>query len=85
MVKSPGEPAASFDAEDLDLASGLIFALDVCLDIEVGEVLELRSRNPAVAHELPVWCREPATGSSRPSRTAPIGRSSGSSAGPSDP
>ena len=58
MVKSPGEPAASFDAEDLDLASGLIFALDVCLsDIEVGEVLELRSRNPAVAHELPPWCR----------------------------
>jgi TusA-related sulfurtransferase len=58
MVKSPGEPAASFDAEDLDLASGLIFALDVCLsDIEVGEVLELKSRNPAVAHELPAWCR----------------------------
>lgn len=58
MVKSPGEPAASFDAEDLDLASGLIFALDVCLsDIEVGEVLELRSGNPAVAHELPAWCR----------------------------
>jgi TusA-related sulfurtransferase len=57
MVKSPEEPAASFDAEDLDLASGLIFALDVCLsDIEVGEVLELKSRNPAVAHELPAWC-----------------------------
>jgi TusA-related sulfurtransferase len=58
MVTSPGEPAASFDGEDLDLASGLIFALDVCLsDIEVGEVLELRSRNPAVGHELPAWCR----------------------------
>ncbi|MGH2640537.1 MAG: ferritin-like domain-containing protein [Actinomycetota bacterium] len=58
MVTSPGEPAASFDAEDLDLASGLIFALDVCLsDIEVGEVLELTSRNPAVNHELPAWCR----------------------------
>ena len=58
MVTSPAEPAASFDAEDLDLASGLIFALDVCLsDIEVGEVLELTSRNPAVNHELPAWCR----------------------------
>ena len=58
MVTSPGEPAASFDAEDLDLASGLIFALDVCLsDIQVGEVLELTSRNPAVNHELPAWCR----------------------------
>src|SRR4029453_12085849 len=61
MVTSPAEPAASFDAEDLDLASGLIFALDVCLsDIEVGEVLELTSRNPTVAHELPAWCRGPA-------------------------
>lgn len=52
------EPAARFDAEDLDLASGLIFALDVCLsDIEVGEVLEVSSSNPALAHELPGWCR----------------------------
>lgn len=58
MVRTPGDPAAKFDAEDLDLASGLIFALDVCLsDIGVGDVLELRSSNPAVAHELPAWCK----------------------------
>ena len=48
----------TFDGEDLDLASGLIFALDVCLsDVEVGQVLELSSTNPALAHELPAWCR----------------------------
>ena len=53
-----GEPAATFDGEDLDLASGLVFALDVCLsDIEVGEVLALTSRSPGLAHELPAWCR----------------------------
>jgi TusA-related sulfurtransferase len=58
VVRQDREPAATFDAEDLDLASGLIVALDVCLsDVEVGEILELRSRNPAVAHELPAWCR----------------------------
>jgi TusA-related sulfurtransferase len=58
MVTDVGEPAAHFDAEDLDLASGLIFALDVCLsDIEVGQVLELSSSNPGLVHELPAWCR----------------------------
>jgi TusA-related sulfurtransferase len=52
------EPAGTFDGEDLDLSSGLIFALDVCLsDVEVGQVLELSSTNPALAHELPAWCR----------------------------
>src|SRR5438445_13271897 len=55
---SDPEPAATFDGEDLDLAGGLMFALDVCLsDVEPGEVVELSSRNPALAHELPVWAR----------------------------
>ena len=60
MVRSEPdqEPAARFDGEDLDLSSGLIFALDVCLsDVEVGQVLELTSTNRALAHELPAWCR----------------------------
>ncbi|HEY6565980.1 MAG TPA: ferritin-like domain-containing protein, partial [Actinomycetota bacterium] len=40
------------------LAGGLVFALDVCLsDIAPGQVLELRSTNPALVHELPAWCR----------------------------
>jgi TusA-related sulfurtransferase len=52
------DPAAFFDGEDLDLASGLMFALDVSLsDIGVGEVLELSSSNPTLALELPAWCR----------------------------
>ncbi len=59
VTREPDEaPAGSFDGEDLDLSSGLIFALDVCLsDVEVGQVLELTSTNPALAHELPAWCR----------------------------
>ena len=54
------------------------------LDIEVGEVLELRVGIPRSRTSCRRGAGEPATGSSRPSRTAPIGRSSGSS-GPSDP
>ena len=54
----PDEPAARFDGEGLDLASGLMFVLDVCLsDIQPGEVLELSSTNQALPHELPSWCR----------------------------
>ena len=35
-----------------------MFAIDVSLsDLEVGEVLEVVSTNPALAHELPAWCR----------------------------
>ena len=59
VTREPDESRPrTFDGEDLDLASGLIFALDVCLsDVEVGQVLELTSTNPALAHELPAWCR----------------------------
>jgi TusA-related sulfurtransferase len=58
MVSGPDSPSARFDGEGLDLASGLIFALDVCLsDIEVGQILEVSSSSPSLAHELPVWCR----------------------------
>jgi hypothetical protein len=58
MVTAAPEPAARFDGEDLDLASGLMFVLDVCLsDIEVGQVLELSSSSTSLAHELPEWCR----------------------------
>ena len=52
------EPAARYDGGDLDLAGGLMFALDVCLsDIAPGEMLELSSANAGLAHELPAWCR----------------------------
>ena len=53
-----GEPAAAFDGEDLDLASGSgVRARCLLSDIEVGEMLALTSRNPGLAHELPAWCR----------------------------
>jgi TusA-related sulfurtransferase len=49
---------AWYDGEFLDLASGLMFALDVALsDIHPGEILELSSTNPALSFELPAWCR----------------------------
>ncbi len=56
--KSNDEPAARYDAENLGLAEGLLFALDVCLsDIQPGEILELSSANAGLVHELPAWCR----------------------------
>lgn len=52
------EPTARYDGESLDLAGGLMFAIDVCLsDIEPGQVLEVSSTNPALEFELPAWCR----------------------------
>ncbi|MEA2551753.1 MAG: 5-methyltetrahydropteroyltriglutamate--homocysteine methyltransferase, partial [Actinomycetota bacterium] len=52
------EPAAQYDGAALGLAEGLMFALDVCLsEVEPGQVLELTSANPSLAHELPAWCR----------------------------
>jgi TusA-related sulfurtransferase len=57
-VVNETEPAARFDGETLGLADGLMFALDVGLsDIEPGQILELASSNPSLAHELPAWCR----------------------------
>ncbi|MFL5791424.1 MAG: ferritin-like domain-containing protein [Actinomycetota bacterium] len=60
MVNEPdtGSPAATFDAEDLDLAGGLTFVLDVLLsDVHAGEMIEITSRNAGLIHELPAWAR----------------------------
>lgn len=47
-----------FDAEDLDLAGGLTFVLDVLLsDVHAGETIEITSRNRGLIHELPAWAR----------------------------
>ena len=46
------EPSATFDAEDLDLAGGLAFVLDVLLsDVGVGDTIEIHSTNAGLAHE----------------------------------
>ena len=57
-VVTGSEPAAIFDAEDLDLAGGLAFVLDVLLsDVGVGDTVEIHSRNAGLVHELPGWAR----------------------------
>jgi len=47
-----------YDGEDLGLADGLMFAIDVHLsDVAPGDILEVRSTNPGLDHELPAWVR----------------------------
>lgn len=51
-------PDRVFDGGDLDCGSGLVLLIrDNMRQIEVGAVLELRSREPTVRDELPPWCR----------------------------
>lgn len=49
--------AAVCDGGDLDCGGGLLIAIRRALNgIAVGEVLEIRSRAPSVAIDLPAWC-----------------------------
>jgi TusA-related sulfurtransferase len=51
-------PAAVFDGGDLDCGSGLILLIrENMLRVPVDEILEMRSREPTVADDLPPWCR----------------------------
>ncbi|MBW2277991.1 MAG: OsmC family protein, partial [Deltaproteobacteria bacterium] len=51
------EPVRILDGGDLDCGSGLVLLLrDTMLEVPLGEVLELRSREASVAGELPPWC-----------------------------
>jgi hypothetical protein len=51
------EPAQTLDGGDLDCGSGLVLLLrDSMLEVPLGQVLELRSREASVAGELPPWC-----------------------------
>lgn len=52
------EPDQLFDGGDLDCGSGLILLIrENMLKTPVGGVLEMRSREPTVADDLPPWCR----------------------------
>lgn len=52
------EPARMFDGGDLDCGSGLVLLLrEHMLKVPVGGILEMRSREPTVADDLPPWCR----------------------------
>ena len=47
-----------FDGGDLDCGSGLILLIrDNMVKTPVGGILEMRSREPSVASDLPPWCR----------------------------
>ena len=49
---------AVFDGGDLDCGSGLILLIrDNMRKTPVGGILEMRSREPSVAGDLPPWCR----------------------------
>jgi TusA-related sulfurtransferase/uncharacterized OsmC-like protein len=51
------EPVEVLEGGDLDCGSGLVLLLrDTMLTVPVGQVLELRSREPTVRADLPPWC-----------------------------
>lgn len=58
-MTNPGdEPAASFDGGDLDCGGGLLLLIRRHIDpLDPGQVLEVRSREPSVADDLPSWAR----------------------------
>ena len=50
--------ARVFDGGDLDCGSGLVLLIrENMLEVPEGGVLEMRSREPTVADDLPPWCR----------------------------
>ncbi len=52
------KPDRMFDGGDLDCGSGLVLILrGNMLEVPVGGILEMRSREATVADDLPPWCR----------------------------
>jgi TusA-related sulfurtransferase len=51
-------PDVVFDGGDLDCGSGLVLLIrEHMLQVPLGGVLEMRSREPTVRDDLPPWCR----------------------------
>jgi hypothetical protein len=51
-------PDRIFDGGDLDCGSGLVLLIrENMLEVPVNGILEMRSREPTVADDLPPWCR----------------------------
>lgn len=51
-------PDGVFDGGDLDCGSGLVLLIRENMQtLTVGQILEMRSREPTVADDLPPWCR----------------------------
>jgi 5-methyltetrahydropteroyltriglutamate--homocysteine methyltransferase len=56
--RHPHEPTASFDGGDLDCGTGLLLLIRKHIDpLATGQLLEIRSTEPSVRHDLPAWCR----------------------------
>jgi len=52
------KPDRTFDGGDLDCGSGLVLLLrQNMLEVPIDGILEMRSREPTVADDLPPWCR----------------------------
>jgi uncharacterized OsmC-like protein/TusA-related sulfurtransferase len=52
------QPDRVFDGGDMDCGSGLVLLLrENMLQVPTGGILEMRSREPTVADDLPPWCR----------------------------
>jgi len=52
------QPDIVFDGGDMDCGTGLVLLLRAnMLQTPVGGILEMRSREPTVADDLPPWCR----------------------------
>jgi uncharacterized OsmC-like protein len=52
------KPDRVFDGGDMDCGSGLVLLLrENMLQVPAGGILEMRSREPTVADDLPPWCR----------------------------
>jgi len=52
------KPDRMFDGGDLDCGSGLVLLLrENMLGVPMNGILEMRSREPTVADDLPPWCR----------------------------
>ena len=51
-------PDAVFDGGDMDCGSGLILLIrEHMMQVPVGGILEMRSKEPTVHDDLPPWCR----------------------------
>lgn len=51
-------PAVTFDGGTLDCGNGLLLLIRKHIDpLRDGQLLEIRSREPSVAEDLPSWCR----------------------------
>lgn len=58
LGSNPPVPDTVFDGGDLDCGSGLILLIrEHMFKVPVAGVLEMRSREPTVADDLPPWCR----------------------------